>query len=64
MLLSPAGGHHTNTVHWHAKAAMVIKEGGGFWVRLGGSGKVESEPEPRTQIQGGNGDCGEKKRCV
>ncbi len=57
MLLSPAAGHHTNTVHWHAQASMVTKEGG----EVGSGGwfwEVESEPEPQTQIQGGDGGGG------
>lgn len=63
MLLSPAAGHHTYTVRWHARASTVTKEdGGGGSGQAGGSGKVESEPQ--TQIQGGGGDGGGKNKSA
>lgn len=63
MLLSPAAGHHTYTVHWHAQASTVTKEGG----EVGSGGwfwEVESEqratnPDPRWRRR-----WRRKKRCM
>lgn len=65
MLLSPAAGHHTYTVHWHAQASTVTKEdgefgsGGWFWEVLSPS----QSHEPRSKVAAAVA-AGKKKRCV